>query len=118
MIISLRPIFAKVIIFLMTFLLGLPCAVKKDLKQVLNIAVSDLQQTEKPNKSIICPSYSVTEGTRNSVSHQKKEVKRFDCDFSGIIYLSEVSDCDRTPFSNVHFVTAIPLYILHEQYLI
>lgn len=113
-----RPIFTKAIIILMTFLVGLPCAVKKDFKEVLNISVSDLGQTEKPNKSIVCPSFSKTENNYNSVSFQKKEVRKFDYNFGRISYLSEVYHINFHPFADLQIAASVPIYILYEQYLI
>ena len=116
--ISIRPIFTKVIILLMTFLVGLPCAVKKDFKEVLNISVSDLGQTEKPNKSIVCPGFSKTENNNNSVSFKKKEVQKFDCNFGIIHYSSEIYHFNFHPFADLQIAASVPIYILHEQYLI
>lgn len=116
--ISIRPFFTKVIAILMTFLVGLPCAVKKDFKEVLNIAVSDLKQNEKPNKSIVCPSFSKTESNNHSISFQKKEIQKFDYNFGGIQYSSEVSYFNFPPFADIQITASVPIYILHEQYLI
>ena len=113
-----RPIFTKVIIILMTFLVGLPCDLKKDFTEVLNISVSDLGQTEKPNKSIDCPSSSKTESNNNSVSFQKKEVQKFDYNFGRISYLSEVDHLNFHAFADLQIAASVPIYILHEQYLI
>lgn len=115
---SNRPFFTQVIVILMTFLVGLPCAVKQDFKEVLNIAVSDLTQNEKPNKSIVCPSFSKTENKNHSVSFQKKEVQKFDYNFGGIQHSSDVSYFNFHPFADIQIATSVPIYILHEQYLI
>lgn len=116
--ISIRPIFTKVIVILMTFLVGLPCAVKKDFKEVLNISISDLGQTEKPNKSIVCPGFSKTENNNNSVSFQKKELKKFNYNFGKVQYSSEVSYFNFHPFADLQIAASVPIYILYEQYLI
>ncbi|QHC86192.1 hypothetical protein AS589_16045 [Empedobacter brevis] len=116
--ISIRPFFTKVIVILMTFMVGLPCAVKKDFKEVLNIPVSDLGQAEKPNKSVVCSSFSKTESNNNSVSYKKKEIQKFDYKFGRIQYSSEVLYFIFSPFEDVEFTASIPIYILHEQYLI
>lgn len=116
--ISIRPFFTKVIVILMTFMVGLPCAVKKDFKEVLNIPVSDLGQAEKPNKSVVCSSFSKTESNNNSVSCKKKEVQKFNYKSGSIQYSSEISYFIFSPFADVEFTASIPIYILHEQYLI
>ena len=115
---SNRAIFTQVIVILMIFLMGLPCAVKKDFKEVLNIAVSDLKQNEKPNKSIVCPSFSKTENNNNSISFQKREVQKFDYNFGGIQHSCEVSHVNFHPFADLQIAASVPIYILHEQYLI
>lgn len=114
----IRPFFKNTIIILMTFLVSLPCVVKKDFKQALNISVSDLEQAEKPNKSIVCTSFSKTESHNKSVSFQKKEVQKFDYDFGGVQNSSEVSHFNFHPFADIQITSSVPIYILHQQYLI
>lgn len=102
----------------MTFLVSLPCVVKKDFKQALNISVSDLEKKEKPNNTLFCPSFSTTESIKNLVSSQKKSLQKFDDYFTEISYLSEISYFHFHPFADFDFTAAVPIYVLYEQYLI
>lgn len=115
--ISIRFIFTKVIVILMTFLLGLPCAVKKDFKQVLNIAILDLEQNEKPNRAIVCEFFSKKGNYSIPVSFQKG-IQKFNYHFGAVKYSSEASHFNSHPFADLQIVASVPIYILHEQYLI
>lgn len=116
--ISMKSIFKKVIVILVTFLVGLPCAVKKDFKTGLNLSLSDLEPTEKPNKSVVCPNFLKTESKNNSVSFQKKELQKFDSNFGILPQLPEFSPINLLTFADIQVSATVPIYILHEQYLI
>lgn len=102
----------------MTFLVGLPCVAKKELKQVLNISVTDLEPKEKPNKSSICQEFSAKKGYSDFISSRKKEIKKFNYNFGSVQNPPEVSHSKFSPFEDIHIAASVPIYILHEQYLI
>jgi len=113
-----RYIFTKAIIILMTFFVCLPCSAKKEFKQILEIPFSDLEASEKPNKNSICQTFTKSEKTKLSTSNQKKSLQKwnYNCDLTVILH--KTLNLHFNPFLNFQIASSVPIYILHEQYLI
>lgn len=113
-----RHIFTKAIIILMTFFVCLPCSAKKEFKQILEIPFSGLESSEKPNKNSICQNFTKSEKTKLSTSKQEKVLQKwnYNCDLNVILH--KTLSLNFSPFLNIQIASSVPIYILHEQYLI
>lgn len=113
---GIRHIFSKAIVILMLFFVCLPCSIKREIKQVLNISVADLGDAPKPNESAICEVYTRAMVQKNAVSFQKKNQQAYQYNYCSTFQLS--TDQHQTSFSKNEVFIQVPIYILHEQYLI
>ncbi len=113
---SISFIFTHAVIILVMAFVSLPCSVKREIKQALNIPVS---HSEKPNQTIVCTAFVQEENRGISVSSQKKELKKKQLRATGFAFL-ETSVLHQSVFAfpGINRPSPVPIYILHEQYLI
>src|SRR5690606_22501947 len=69
-------IFTKTIIILMTVFVWLPCSVKREIKQALNVPVAPIEHSQKTNKTVICHTFTKDGNKKKSVSAQQKDVQK------------------------------------------
>lgn len=112
---SIRHIFTNAIIILMTVFVCLPCSVKREIKQALDIPVAHL---DKPNKTIVCFSFTKADTQKSSVSCHKKDTPKIDYNYSFTFFSFSILKHSASSFSEIRLVASVPIYILHEQYLI
>lgn len=115
---STRHVLTKIAIMMMLIFVGLPCTVKKAIKQELNIPVNSSGIVVKPNENIVCHSFAMEEVVKNATSYQITALPIQDADR----YFSCFSGYNLQPVplsvSSISLSETVPLYILHEQYLI
>jgi hypothetical protein len=115
---GIRHIFTKTIIILMTIFVSLPCTVKREVKQALNIPLSSLEHSQKPNKAIVCQNFTKDKNQNLSVSYHKKNIlKSHDSNPFALQQIQQLKH-DSFLFSKTKINAPVPIYILHEQYLI
>ncbi len=114
----IRAIFTKIIIILMTFFVCLPCSAKNEIKQILDISFPHLENSEKPNKNSVCQTFTKTEKTKLSASNIKKSITNWNYNFGLNVDLHKTLQHNFSPFLNIEIASVVPIYILHEQYLI
>jgi hypothetical protein len=113
---GIRPNFSKAVVILMLFFVCLPCSIKREIKQVLNISVADLSDAPKPNESAICEVFTGAIAQKNAVSNQKKQQQAYHHHSFSPFQLS--TDQYSSSVSENEVFIQPPIYILHEQYLI
>jgi hypothetical protein len=111
-------IFKKTIIILMTVFLCLPCSVKREIKQALNVPVAPLEHSQKTNKAVICHTFTNDGNQKLSVSPQQKDVQKPNHIFDFAFQQTNLLQHHIFTFSEIKFSAPVPIYILHEQYLI
>lgn len=110
-----RHILTKFIIIALMAVICLPCPIRQEIKQVLDIPVEQSDQLENLEKTAICQSVTIDENWHTS--DQQTEVG---CDAEKIPHIDVriASDVGSIPLLSHPPVTPVPIYILHEQYLI
>lgn len=111
-------IFTKTIIILMTVFVCLPCSVKREIKQALNVPVAPIEPSQKTNKTVICHTFTKDGNKKKSVSAQQKDVLKPNNTFDFYFQQTLLFQHNIFKFSESKFSAAVPIYILHEQYLI
>lgn len=114
-----KQILSRAILLAMMVLLILPCTVKQEIKQALDIPVSPSERFEKPGRSAICHTVTLEEVRLSTGQHQEAPVS------TGSTLPSQWPPVPfygtTTSFGNISsttWTTPVPIYILHEQYLI
>jgi hypothetical protein len=113
-----RHIFSKSILVLMMLLLCLPCSVKQEVKLALDIPISNLDSSAKPNQLVTCQNLTQDVSQTYSIPFQKKEIQSLDYTSFIDFQLSTVSYRYEAYTSKNDIPSTVPIYILHEQYLI
>lgn len=113
-----RHIFIKAAIILMAFSICLPCSVKREIKQILDIPVSNLANTTKPNKTLVCQVFLKEITKKVSVSYQKKTPQKHPFNSFVAFFQNNIFKQHAVSFVEIQIATPVPIYILHEQYLI
>lgn len=114
----IRPIFTKTIILLMTFFVCLPCFAKQEIKQILEIPFVHLENSEKSNKNLLCQSFTKKGKINLSFSNPQKHIQKCNYNCGEIVSLRNSLQANFSPFLNLKIASVVPIYILHEQYLI
>lgn len=106
----------KALLFLVAFLVSVPCSVKREIKQAFNVPVSNVEHSEKPNKTVVCQ-VTVKETVQTaSADRLKKDLKK---QHFGVFTTAVSTDKRKsTPVAQRTRHSSVPIYILHEQYLI
>lgn len=106
----------RTIIILMFFLLCLPCSAKREIKLTLDIPLNEIENKFSSTQSGIC---FITTVKKASVSFEAKVVKKYHSNnFSSFQHVILTSPLFSTSFPEKKVSKIIPIYILHEQYLI
>lgn len=115
-----NKILAKSAIYVMAILLFLPCTIKQEIKQVLDVPVSQMERFEKPGKTAICQSVTVDEVRTVFESNAENDSKSF-TDASSLASRPQIyykSSSDAHPLREKPFTSPIPIFVLYERYLI
>lgn len=114
-----KQILSRAILLVMVVLLFLPCTVKQEIKQALDIPVSTSERFEKPGRTAVCHTVILKEVRPSTAQHQ---------DTPGSTGITSSSPLLPVPFyaTTTSFgdilsttrTTPVPIYILQEQYLI
>ena len=115
-----NKIVAKSAIYVMAILLCLPCTIKQEIKQVLDVPVSQLEQFVKPGKTAICQSVTVDQVRTVFESNAEDDSKQF-TDVSSLTSRPQTNDKlshEAYPSRDKPFTSPIPIFVLHERYLI
>lgn len=115
---NVRHILTKTIIIMMAVFICLPCSLKREIKQALHIPVAQLNHTEKPNKTAVCQTLVQEENRKTFVSFFKKDIQKDSASFLPDVYSTHSISHTTVPFAGTNVPILIPIYILHEQYLI
>lgn len=102
----------------MAVFICLPCSLKREIKQALHIPVAQLNHTEKPNKTVVCQTLVQEENRETSVSFHKKDLQKQGSGLRPGVYAALSIPHNTIPFAGTDVPIPIPIYILHEQYLI
>lgn len=116
-----KHIFKNALIIMMLFFVCVPCSLKREIKELLHITVSSLEDFQKPKTSFICTHFTQTENREYSASlqkKQKKDLQNTNTYFSAISYKTPSVEHTHFYLSNSTFVAAVPIYIFHQQYRI
>jgi len=101
----------------MLLLLCLPCSAKREIKLALDIPLNEIENKFSSSQYGICFETAVTK--KVSGSFQFKAVKKYHCDnFSVFQQVILTSPRFSTSFPEKKVSKIIPIYLLHEQYLI
>ncbi len=110
--------FIKTIVILMMFFVCLPCTAKREIKQIFGIPLSGLQQSEKPNQAAACFVFNQKLNSKTTVVSQQKRAKTSKL-FSAFLVSENVAFIQNVfGISVAKNKATIPIYLLHEQYLI
>lgn len=116
---SIRHIIAKTAIILMTVMICLPCTVKQEIKQALDVPISQLERFDKQTKAAVCQSITIDETRKGSdVNHENESTK-----YIGELQSPPIPSIytvlhNSLPQSHLEYSTPVPIFVLHEQYLI
>lgn len=113
-----KNIFTRTIMVLMMVFVCLSCAIKREIKQTLNIPIASLEHSEKPDKTIVCANFTKNDGQKSSKSYQKKDLQKHHTTFNFAFHQINLLKLTIFPLSGAKTSVPIPIYILHEQYLI
>lgn len=114
MFITIKQILNRSFIYTLILLICLSCPVKRELKRVLNIPVSSVEQTEKPNKTQLCQ-FTIHQSVKKEHNQVAQQVQ------SPVIHNNS---CLVTASFEQSFLTTpcysrnVPIYIYNEQFLI
>ncbi|MFH6995067.1 hypothetical protein [Flavobacterium sp. FlaQc-48] len=114
---ALKNSFSKTIIILMLFFLCLPCSAKREIKLTLDIPLNEVENKLTGPQSGICFIAAATKKVCGSF--QYKAVKKYCAnDFSVFRQFTLSFPLQNTSFPEKKGSKIIPIYLLHEQYLI
>lgn len=113
-----RHILTKTIIIMMAVFICLPCSLKREIKQALHIPVAQLKHAEKSDKTVVCQTLAQEENRKHSHSIQKKDIQKYGAGLGQDVYSTFAIPHISIPFTGIDIPISIPIYILHEQYLI
>lgn len=112
----IRQICIRLSILLMALLLGMPCSVKRNIKQLLDVPLSEA--TSMGHSTAPCTNVCTENSIKKVVDAGKKKHKP---DTSGLKTNSSqeivLHSLSTAPIEG-GIIHPIPIYILHEQYLI
>jgi len=111
-------LFTQVTIILMVFCLCLPCTVKREIKQVLNIPAALAEHSEKPDKTGACPSFTKRKKQTKTFSYLKKDTQIYPYGFGFSFSQAAVLQLNVFLYPKIKKPSSVLIYILHEQYLI
>lgn len=114
---SLTHIFRKIAVLFLTAFVCLPCSLKREIKQTLNIPIAE--NTVKYNQSILCANY--ISGTHKNVSvsvKKKKETLNRNDHYFDNFQKAIVAYSLQASFAEKEISFSVPIFILNEQYLI
>lgn len=104
----------RTIVIALMMCLALPCSAKQDIKKALNIPT--FENVEKPNKTTTCQTLVEKSTQKTSVSFQKKITEN---NFFPSFLSTEIPEKQfNINFKEQPLSSSVPIYILHEQYLI
>ncbi len=110
--------YKKVIVFLLAALVCLPCTVKREIKQAFDIPVAQLNFFEKANKATLCPMGVQDNSSKISIAATKKLAASHYPTIAGNFCREKYLSCLMPPGQREQKTDIVPIYILHEQYLI
>lgn len=116
--IDIRHIFSKTIIMLMMFFLFLPCSVKREVKNGLNIPVASLESPVKNNKTTHCQTFTKKSAPRVSVTCQQIDLQKHLHNCFLAFHQVDIFHADTAGLADSEIFTPVPIYILLEHYLI
>lgn len=116
---TLHTIFSRGLIILMSFLVCLNCAAKREIKQALSIPVSQSQQPAKVNGNVVCIVAVASDANPEATiaSQPKSRHKHFYRNDIASVAIT-VTASNTHPFAVTKPSAKLPIYILHEQFLI
>lgn len=109
-------IFLRLSIVVMVILLVVPCSLKREYKQTFDIPLSEAPISAQSIHAYGCSLISRT-STPTKRSLKKKHVRPLLEWIPSIRGIEPQKHYSSTPFGK-HIRTTVPIYILHEQYLI
>lgn len=97
----------------------LPCSAKREIKLVLDVPLNELKNDQNSNLSATC-FINVNKNIKKALDSVKdKDLKKhFLSDFSDFQKVLTASKIQSTSFPEKKVFKIIPIYLLHEQYLI
>lgn len=115
---TLHTIFSRGLIIMMSFLVCLNCAAKREIKQALAVPVSQSQHPAKVNGNVVCTVAVASDANPEAIaSHPKSRHKHFYG--NNIAYTAiSITATSTHPFAVTKPSAKLPIYILYEQFLI
>ncbi|OIV40424.1 hypothetical protein [Flavobacterium johnsoniae] len=114
-----KNILYRTIILLVLFFVCLPCSAKREIKLVLDVPVNELKNNQNSNLSATCFIYIDKTVKKALDSVKDKDLKKhFLSDFSDFQKVLNASKVQSISFPKKKVFKIIPIYLLHEQYLI
>lgn len=108
-------ILKKMSIISMILMLCLPCTIKREIKKSFNIPVSE--KTAKINQFSTCSGF-LNEISGSTSSLLSKTIPKGQVRWYGATQKTVIADQCKTSNSSYGVVCPVPIFILHEQYLI
>lgn len=115
---GIRNIFSKIIIIMMLFFVCLPCTAKREIKLVLDIPVNELKNNLNTNSSVCFITIDKTAKKVSGLLQDHDLKKTYPSRFA---VFQHITIALKTPITSIWKKKAfkiIPVYLLHEQYLI
>lgn len=97
---------------MMTFFLCLPCFGKREVKRAFNIPVASLENTVKANELSTCQAFTKKKTQKFSAAYWKNDRPSYP---QNKLHFQQIFN---TSCNKNEALTSVPIYILHEQYLI
>jgi hypothetical protein len=107
----------RLIILCIAVLVCLPCTAKRVVKQALDIPVIAVAAYDKINKTLSCPAFTHINNRETTGKAGQKDIDKKDGLVSPLLRTATLTD-ERCFVTCIPAVSAVPLYIRHQQYLI
>ena len=114
MFITIKQIVNRSFMYTLILLICLSCPVKRELKRVLNIPVSSVEQTEKPNKTQLCQ-FTIHQSVKKEHYQVAQQVQ------SPVIhnnFYPVTATSEKFFLTTPCYARSVPIYIYNEQFLI
>lgn len=110
--------YQKILILLIAVLVCLPCTIKREIKQAFSIPVAQLNDSVKLNKIAVCSTGERDTYIGISVVSKKNQAEyNYHSIYTNAFPKKNVQNLS-SPLQEGQQVAFVPIYILHEQYLI
>ncbi|KQB42699.1 hypothetical protein [Flavobacterium aquidurense] len=115
---GIRNIFSRTIIIMMLFFVCLPCTAKREIKLVLDIPINELKNNTNNDQSVVCFTAIDKTAKKTLGSLHDHDLKNYPSRFTVFQHPRFTLKIPITSIWEKKSFKIIPVYLLHEQYLI